>query len=111
MELNSHNQFLTVLGESGVLGSLFLISALCGVVAAFSRTERGATRALAFGFLLIQFPLWMDSGQALCLRGHNLMAGCVLGLVAAAAPQSVPPRKTPRRRGAGSQREAEPEPN
>ena len=64
-----------------MLGSLFLISALCGVVAAFSRTERGATRALAFGFLLIQFPLWMDSGQALCLRGHNLMAGCVLGLV------------------------------
>jgi O-antigen ligase len=108
LELNSHNQFLTVLGESGLLGAAFLALALCGTIAALRRIEPGPTRALALGFLLVQFPLWMSSGQALCLRDHNLVAGCVLGLVAAAMPKSAPTRKTPHRRSTGSPSEAEP---
>ena len=79
--LNSHNSLLVVLGESGLLGFALFLAMLFAWLSGILRCRQIEVRALGLAFLVVQSALWMSNGQAMSLRGHNLIAGCVLGLL------------------------------
>jgi O-antigen ligase len=91
--MNSHNTFLVVLGESGLLGFALFVVMLCSWLTSIWRCRQRDVHALGLLFLAVQSALWMSNGQAMSLRGHNLVSGCVLGvLVIALLPNLHPPR-------------------
>lgn len=79
--MDSHNSFLVILGESGLLGFALFVAMLWAWLTSLWRCKQGDVRVLGIGFMLAQSALWMSSGQAMSLRGHNLITGCVLGLL------------------------------
>jgi O-antigen ligase len=103
VEMNAHNSILVVLGESGLLGLAFFGAMLGAWFTSLARCQFNEIRVLGTGFVIAQSALWMSSGQAMTLRGHNLVAGCVLGLIVMASLSRGssktwrPSRRNPRR--------------
>jgi O-antigen ligase len=81
VDMEIHNTALRVLGESGLLGMIAFMGMVVSLLLAVFRHPRRDVHVLAVGFLLVQFPAIVSTGGIMLARNHNLLSGCVLGLL------------------------------
>ena len=84
IEMNSHNSLLVVLGEAGLVGMASFLVMVVAWTTTLWRCGSRDIRIIGVLFLAVQAALWMSSGQAMSLRGHNLVCGCVMGILVVA---------------------------
>jgi O-antigen ligase len=78
-----HSTVLRVLGESGLIGMIAFLVMGASVVLSTLRATRRDLQVLGFGFIIVQLPAVIASGGILLERNHNIVTGCVIGLLAA----------------------------
>jgi O-antigen ligase len=81
VDMEIHNTYLRVLGESGIIGMTAFLVLTASLIVAIVRCQDRSIHVLGLGFLFVQFPLMMSTGGTFLLRNHNLITGCMIGLL------------------------------
>jgi O-antigen ligase len=83
-EAGSHNTFLRVLGESGIVPFFLLLIFLWVFFREGQRTKTPYVKTLVLGYFIVMFMSCMTSHNVLTHRHQNAMLGACFGLMAAA---------------------------
>jgi O-antigen ligase len=95
-DMEIHNTFLRVLGESGIIGMVALLAMVFSFMTTVFRCRQKDIHIIGLGFLIIQLAIMMSAGGILLLRNQNLLTGCVMGLLVGSAWLSERERRVAR---------------
>ena len=82
MRLGSHNTYLMIFGEAGVLFGIFFLLVLGRLIMTSLKCQSPLVKQLALGYLIILLLAFVVSHNELWRRYHNILLGLVFGLLA-----------------------------
>ncbi len=86
--LGSHNSFLVIQGEAGILGSLLFTLFLFLVVRKTLRIEDLVLRRLVFSYMFVFLSMMFFTHNGLTNRNHNFYLGSMLAVISIAEKQN-----------------------